>query len=73
MSADLCAGDQLSSLPVIVLSGSEYGGTVKAAYEAGANAYVTKPGGYDEMLVAVAVICDFWLSVAELPGGHTPD
>lgn len=67
---DLRAGERLSSLPVIVLSGSEYAPTVEAAYEAGANAYVTKPSDYDEMLIVVAAIRDFWLTVAEPPGGR---
>lgn len=65
--ADIRAEDGLSSLPVIVFSGSEYGGTVESAYQAGANAYITKPDDYEEMVSAVTAICDFWLSVAELP------
>lgn len=71
--ADLRRGDHLSSLAVIVFSGSEYGPKVEAAYEAGANAYVTKPDDYAGMLTVVESIRDFWFSVAEPPGSHAPD
>lgn len=69
--ADLRAGDRRSSLPVIVFSGSEYGPTVEAAYEAGANAFVTKPDDYAGMLTVVESIRDFWFSVAEPPKGDS--
>lgn len=71
--ADLRAKSEVSPVPVIVFSGSDYGVNVESAYQAGANAYVTKPASYDELLGVFETINDFWLSVAELPSEQSTD
>lgn len=57
----------LVSVPVVVLSSDDDPATVRSAYRDGANAYVTKPEDYEEMLRIVEALQGFWLSVAELP------
>lgn len=64
---EMRADAELISVPVVVLSSDDDPGTVETAYREGANAYVTKPDNYEEMLVIVEALRDFWLSTAELP------
>jgi CheY-like chemotaxis protein len=58
---------RVRSVPVIVLSGSSREEDVDAAYQAGANAYVSKPLDYAELRRAVLSMHDFW-RIASLPG-----
>lgn len=48
---------------VVVLSGSERGGDVQAAYAAGAQGYVVKPVGAEAFRTAMRTILDYWLNV----------
>lgn len=70
---EMRADEELVSVPVVVLSSDDDPGTVRAAYRDGANAYVTKPDDYEEMLGIVAALQEFWLSTAELPGPEDDD
>ncbi len=54
----------LRRLPVVVFTTSEDLRDVQACYEAGANAFVTKPSSLEELSRALAVTADFWLAVA---------
>lgn len=54
-------------LPVIVLSGSDDPADVRAAYAAGANAYLRKPDDLDGLEALVRRLDEFWLDAAELP------
>lgn len=47
--------------PVVVLSGSESPADIARSYEARANAYVTKPETYRDMVELVRAIDRFWL------------
>lgn len=58
---------RLHGIPVCVLTSSADRADVVAAYEAQANAYVTKPRRLDDFLETVAEIERFWLSTAALP------
>jgi CheY-like chemotaxis protein len=53
-------------VPVIVLSGSQRQEDIDAAYEAGANAYLSKPLDYAELRRVVISMHDFW-QLAALP------
>jgi CheY-like chemotaxis protein len=55
-----------SVIPCIVFSSSSEERDVIEAYRLGANAYFTKPGGYDELAAMFKLINDFW-SIASLP------
>lgn len=61
---DVRADPRLRSLPVIVISGSV---DARSAYEAGANAFVSKSAGSDGLFTKVRALMHFWLEVVELP------
>ena len=49
----------LKSVPVILFSTSDNPEDVKASIEFGANAYLTKPNGYDKLVQCVHSVHDF--------------
>ncbi len=56
---------RLSSVPVVVFSGSDHPRDIALAYELRANAYVVKPddlAGYESVVEAIT---SFWLTTAE--------
>jgi CheY-like chemotaxis protein len=59
--------EHLCSIPVVVLTTSTAPGDVAACYELHANAYVTKPGDFDEFEATVVRIGEFWGRVAVRP------
>ncbi len=58
---------RVRAVPVIVLSGSSREEDVDAAYEAGANAYLSKPLDFAELRRSVLSLHEFW-RIASLPG-----
>ncbi|MEM7622576.1 MAG: response regulator [Planctomycetota bacterium] len=56
----LRAHELLDRLPVIMLSGDASDGCVDRCLGAGANAFMTKPGSFDELLETVEKIVSFW-------------
>lgn len=52
----------LKSTPVILFSTSDNPEDVKASIEFGANAYLTKPDGYDSLVKCVHSVHDFWFN-----------
>lgn len=58
---------QLRSLPVIVLTHSGDSEDITRCYEAGANAYLTKPTDLDGLLSLVETLAAFWLDLARRP------
>ena len=57
----------LSTIPVIVLTGSEAEQDIIESYNNQANAYVTKPVESDAFIDVVRSLERFWLSVVHLP------
>jgi len=57
----------LPTLPVLLLSGSDYDGDVQTAYLLGANAYLVKPSTYDATVEMAKAIKAFWLGVNRGP------
>ena len=55
---------RLKSLPVIIISGSA---DPRPAYEAGANAFVSKSADSDGLLAKIRALMHFWIEVVELP------
>lgn len=53
----------LRSLIAIVMSSSNRTTDVQRAYELGANAYLVKPGSFDELLRFMKVFKSYWLEV----------
>ena len=65
--AEIRADPALHELPIIILTTSSSPPDVQFAYESGANAYIRKPLGLDELVDAAESIRDFWLRTATLP------
>lgn len=57
----------LRRIPVVIFSDSTARADVDDAYSLGANAYVTKPRDFTELVSVVEEINGFWLSVARHP------
>jgi CheY-like chemotaxis protein len=69
---DVKGDDDLKTIPVVILTTSSSAIDVLQSYQLHANAYVTKPVGFDAFLDAVCGIENFWLSVVQLPSGSAP-
>ncbi|NTE04502.1 response regulator [Agrobacterium tumefaciens] len=52
----------LKSIPVILFSTSDNPDDVKASIEFGANAYLTKPNSYDNLVKCIHSVHDFWFN-----------
>ena len=58
----------LRKLPVVVLSMSDSSRQIAEAYDNGANAFMTKPGHFDDLVRMLRSFGHFWLREAKLPG-----
>ena len=58
--------EELSQIPVVVLTTSEAEQDILQSYRLGANAFVTKPVDLDRFLDAIRSIENFWLETAKL-------
>ena len=67
--AEIKTDPQLREIPVVVLTSSDASEDVTRSYNLHANCYVKKPVELDRFLEIVRRIEQFWLSVAQLPGG----
>lgn len=65
--AEIKADAELSRIPVIVLTTSRAQEDILHSYQLHANAYVSKPVGFQAFLDAVRSLESFWLTVATLP------
>jgi two-component system, chemotaxis family, response regulator Rcp1 len=63
--------ENLSMIPLIVLTTSDSENDVKRAYRLHANCYLTKPLEIDAFIEKVRAIEQFWLAHARLPQGST--
>jgi CheY-like chemotaxis protein len=63
----------LRPIPVVVLTNSRSEDDVVLAYASYCNAYVRKPIGYSDLLVAMDRLSQFWFSCASLPKQPAPD
>jgi CheY-like chemotaxis protein len=65
--AEIKADDDLSTIPVVVLTTSKAEEDVLRSYKLHANAYVTKPVDFDRFIEVVRQIDDFFVTVVKLP------
>jgi CheY-like chemotaxis protein len=63
----LHAHDALRRLPVVVLTSSREAPDVRRAYDLGANSYLVKPVGFEELLQLVETLGLYWLRLNEWP------
>ena len=52
----------LRHTPVILFSTSDDPNDVRSSYEFGANAYVTKPSGYNNLINCIRTLHEFWFN-----------
>lgn len=64
---DMRSDERLKVLPVIIVSGSP---DPRAAYEAGANAFIAKSMDVDQFFSKIRALMHFWIEVAELPSAR---
>jgi len=64
---------ELSSIPIVVLTTSDEEADILQSYRLHANAFVTKPVGLTEMGKVVGAIEGFWLEVVRLPLDRRPE
>ncbi len=57
----------ICTLPVLMLSASNFDGDVQAAYLLGANGYLVKPVNFEEMLAMAVAIKEYWLTFNRAP------
>jgi len=65
--AQIKADDGLKAIPVLILTTSSAEEDVLKSYQLHANAFITKPVGFDAFVAAVATLEDFWFGVVNLP------
>ncbi|HEY7771835.1 MAG TPA: response regulator [Marinagarivorans sp.] len=63
----------LTCVPVVMFTTSDAPDDIRRSYEAGANAYVTKPVASAGFLEAIDTILTFWLRTARLPMSYFED
>lgn len=63
------ADDQLSSIPIVILTTSREEKDLVRSYKLGVNAYVVKPVAFHEFLEAVQDLGVFWAVLNEPPPG----
>jgi CheY-like chemotaxis protein len=61
------ANEALRAIPVVILSTSDNPEQIARAYASGVNAFMTKPGPYQEFLDLMQTFGSFWLTCARLP------
>jgi CheY-like chemotaxis protein len=62
------ADQDLLAIPIIVLTTSDAQPDIRASYQRHANAYITKPLGFDDFTEAVRQVHQFFLTLVKLPG-----
>ncbi|MDQ1469465.1 MAG: hypothetical protein QOJ99_945 [Bryobacterales bacterium] len=59
---------ELMKIPVVVLSGSSSNEDIERSYAAGANSYLCKPTGIDEVFDMAVQLVSYWFEHVRLPG-----
>lgn len=70
--AEIRGDERLRQTPVIVFTSSAAEQDVQQAYNLHANCYVTKPGGFLELMETIKKIENFWLTTVTLPTRRPP-
>ncbi len=57
----------LKNIPVVILTTSGAEKDILRSYDLHANAYVTKPLDFDQFIMVIKSIANFWLEIVKLP------
>lgn len=69
---EIRSSERLKALPVIIFSGSTNQDDIRRSYELGANAYVVKPQGAQQVAERMKELVAFWINCAALPDADDP-
>ncbi len=61
------ANDELSTIPIVVLTISQRQEDVQKSYDLGANTYITKLVDFAKFSYAIDVLGEYWSAIATLP------
>lgn len=61
---------RLRSTPVLILTTSDAEEDIMRCYDAGANAYMTKPPNYQQLAELTDKAIDYWIKAVQLPSVH---
>ena len=64
---DIKSDEDLKKIPVVILTTSQADEDILRAYGLHANAYMTKPVGFEEFVKVVKGINEYWFALVELP------
>ncbi len=64
---EIKATPELRCIPVIVLTTSRAEEDVLRSYDLGVNSFITKPVGFKDLVEAIGVFGQYWLSIVKLP------
>jgi two-component system, chemotaxis family, response regulator Rcp1 len=64
---EIRANPDLTEIPIVVLTTSQADEDILHAYQLHANCYISKPVGFQQFLVVIKAIEDFWLTIVKLP------
>jgi CheY-like chemotaxis protein len=65
--AEMREDEELSRIPVVVLSSSDRVEDISESYARGANSYVTKPASLTGLREGVGELARYWMDIASLP------
>jgi CheY-like chemotaxis protein len=65
LAAKLKGDAELRTIPIVVLSTSDYHDDVAHCYKTGVNSYVHKPTSYDDFVATINAIEHYWLRVVQ--------
>jgi CheY-like chemotaxis protein len=65
---EIKADPALRQIPVVVFTTSRSDTDIAAVYELGANSFVVKPTGYDDLVGIMRSLKQYWFSIVQLPG-----
>jgi len=64
---EIRAHQDLRRVPVVVFTTSRADTDINKVYELGANSFVTKPAGFDQLVMTVTQLTGYWFGTVELP------
>ncbi len=71
--AEIKADEDLKRIPVVVLTTSKAEEDILKTYNLHANCYITKPVDFDQFVIVVRLIEDFWFTIVKLPRSDGTD
>jgi len=71
--AEIKTDEDLKRIPVVVLTTSKAEEDILKTYNLHANCYITKPVDFDQFVIVVRLVEDFWFTIVKLPRSDGTD